>query len=136
MKNNWWNDLAEELQDAADRKDSKCFYDNLKEAYGPRDVHSAPIRSKDGATLYTNQSDILQRWAEHFNSMLNQQSSFDHTVPNEIPQWPVSELSRTTISKRGSASHQTTLKWESSRCQLSSSTGVQAWWDSTDTLNC
>jgi len=23
--------------------------------------------------------------------MLNQQSSFDHTVLNEIPQWPVSE---------------------------------------------
>ena len=55
---------------AADEKDSKCFYDNLKKAYGPRDVHSALIRSKDGATLCTNQSDILQRWAEHFNSML------------------------------------------------------------------
>jgi len=51
------------------------------------DVHSAPIRSKDGATLYTNQSDILQ----HFNSVLNQQSSFDHTVLNKIPEWTVSE---------------------------------------------
>jgi len=75
----------------ADRKDSKSFYDNLKKAYGPRDVHSAPVCSKDGATLYTNQSVILQRWAEHFNSVLNQQSSFDHIVLNEIPQWPVSE---------------------------------------------
>ena len=91
MKNSWWDSLAEELQDAADRKDSKGFYDNLKKAYGPRDVHSAPIRSKDGATLYTNQSDILQRWAEHFNSVLNQPSSFDLTVLNEIPQWPASE---------------------------------------------
>jgi len=60
MKNNWWDDLAEELQDAADGKDSKCFYDNLNKAYGPHDVHSAAICSKDGATLYTNQSDILQ----------------------------------------------------------------------------
>ena len=54
MKNNWWDDLAEEFQDAADRKDYKCFYDNLKKAYGPCDVHSASIRSKDGATLYTS----------------------------------------------------------------------------------
>jgi len=75
----------------ADRKDSKCFCDNLKKANGPHDVHSAPIHIKDGATLYTNQSDILQHWAEYFNSVLNQQSSFDHTVLNEIPQWPVSE---------------------------------------------
>jgi len=46
MKNNWWDDLAVELQDAADRKDSKCFYDNLKKAYGPRDVNSAPFAVK------------------------------------------------------------------------------------------
>jgi len=72
-------------------KTPKCFYDNLMKAYGPRHVHIVPIRSKDGVTVYTNQSDILQRWAEHFNSLLNQQSSFDHTVLNEIPQWPVSE---------------------------------------------
>jgi len=80
MKNNRWDDLAEELKDAADMKDFKCFCDNLKKTYGPRDVHSAPICSKEGATLYTKQSDILQRWAEHFNSMLNWQSFFNHTA--------------------------------------------------------
>jgi len=52
MKNKWWDDLAEELENAADMKEYKCF-------------------SKEDATLYTKQSDILQRWAEHFNSMLS-----------------------------------------------------------------
>ena len=54
-------------------------------------MHSAPVHSKDGSTLNTNQSDILQRWAEHFNSTLNQPSTFDFSVLSEIPQWPVLE---------------------------------------------
>jgi len=91
MKNTWWENLAQDLQTAADTHDMKSFYDNLKKAYGPRDVHSAPVRSKDETTLLTNQSDTLQRWAEHLNSVLNQPSTFDHTVLQEIPQWPISE---------------------------------------------
>jgi hypothetical protein len=41
-------------------------------------------------SLLTDQSDVLARWAEHFNEVLNAPSFFDHTVLNEIQQWPVS----------------------------------------------
>ena len=89
MKDTWWGNLAQELQDAADRHDMKSFYDNLKKVFGPRDIHSAPIRSKDGTTLHTSKADILQRWAEHFNTLLNQPSTFDFSLLSDMPQWPI-----------------------------------------------
>ena len=58
-----------------------------RRCFGPRDSGSAPVRSKDGTTLITDQDQILKRWAEHFETVLNQPAVFDDTVLNEIPQW-------------------------------------------------
>ncbi|CAI9736286.1 Hypothetical predicted protein [Octopus vulgaris] len=43
MKVAWWSSKATELQEAADRKDSKAFYDGLKEVYGPQEHSVTPI---------------------------------------------------------------------------------------------
>jgi len=51
MKENWWIQKSQELQEAADQKDMKKFYDGLRIVYGPRTSGSAPVRSKDGSTL-------------------------------------------------------------------------------------
>lgn len=88
MKNCWWINKAAELQVAADRHDMKSFYQGLKAVYGPRAVGSAPVKSLDGITL-TDRTKILERWVEHFKSVLNQPSSFDEAVLSEIPQWPL-----------------------------------------------
>ena len=56
---------------AADRHDMKSFCDGLKAVYGPRDMGSIPVRSKDGKTLITDRMSILSRWAEHFHGVLN-----------------------------------------------------------------
>ena len=87
MKNRWWQATAELLQMAADRHDMKAFYGGLKAVYGPRAVGSAPVKSTDG-TLLTDRPRILERWVEHFQSVLNQKSTFDTQVLSEIPQWP------------------------------------------------
>ena len=41
-----------------------------------------------GVTL-TDRTKILERWKEHFETVLNQSSSFDMNVLSEIPQWPL-----------------------------------------------
>jgi len=87
MKNNWWRGKAELLQMAADRHDMRAFYADLKAVYGPRTAGSTSVKSTDG-TLLTDRSKILERWADHFQSVLNQDSSFDTQVLSEIPQWP------------------------------------------------
>jgi hypothetical protein len=91
MKETWWKRKADELQEAADRHDMRTFYDGLKAIYGPRDSGTIPILAADGSTMITDRTGILNRWAEHFEGVLNQASHFDETVLNEIPDWEIDE---------------------------------------------
>jgi len=50
-----------------------------------------PVRSRGGNSMITDSAGILTRWAEHFNSVLNQRSQFDDTVLSEIPDWEVDD---------------------------------------------
>ena len=89
MKEGWWARKANELQEAADRNDTRAFYQGLKAVYGPRDSGSVPVRSRDGLALISDRAGILSRWAEHFQGVLNQKTSFDPTVLTELPNWEV-----------------------------------------------
>ena len=65
----------------------KRFYSGLKAVYGPK-VGSVPVWSADGSKLICDKRQILQRWVDHFETVLNQPSDFDDTVLDEIPLWP------------------------------------------------
>ncbi|XP_039610993.1 vacuolar protein sorting-associated protein 8 homolog [Polypterus senegalus] len=88
----WWAAKAMELQAAATHHDMKAFYDRLKAVYGPRDSGSVPVRSKDGSSLIMDWNKILESWVEHFQAVLNQESSFDESVLAEIPQWQIADI--------------------------------------------
>ena len=47
MKEQWWSDRATELQEAADRKNAKLFYDGFKPIYGPQADGSSSLLSAD-----------------------------------------------------------------------------------------
>ena len=79
MQDGWWKERAAELQSAADRRDFKTFYQGLNAVYGPVHKASQSIKSKDGVLL-TEPSKVLERWAEHFKGVLNQDSDFDMSV--------------------------------------------------------
>ena len=53
------------------------FYDALKCLYGPRSSKNTPILSADGSKLITDKKGILERWAEHFNGVLNRPSKIN-----------------------------------------------------------
>ena len=92
MKDCWWQNKASELQAAGDKHDMKSFYHGLRTVYYSNDQGSTHIQATDGRVL-SEKADILQRWAEHFNSVLNQPSQFDDSVLSELPMWPTaSEL--------------------------------------------
>ena len=88
MQNKWWLDRAIELQEAADRRDFKAFYQGLKAVHGPKHVANPSIKSKDGVLL-TEPAEVLNRWSEHFKGVLNQNSNFDMSVLDDIPQQEV-----------------------------------------------
>ena len=82
--------MACELQEAADQHDMKRFYKNLRSVYGSKVSGFAPVKDSDGMTLLTTREAVLQRWADHFNLVLNQPSSFDSSVINDLHPSPTS----------------------------------------------
>jgi exonuclease III len=90
MQNSWWKARAAELQEAADKHDCKSFYQGLKAVYGPSYKTSPGIKSKDGVLL-TEPAQVLDRWSEHFNGVLNQDSEFDMSILDEIPQYDIKQ---------------------------------------------
>ena len=89
MKEQWWSDRAKELQEAADRKNAKLFYDGLKAIYGPQANVSSSILSADAETRLTEPSCILERWAEHFSDVLNRSSTIPQAAIDNIAQRPL-----------------------------------------------
>ena len=86
MQDTWLCAKAEEIQSYADSNNSKCFYDALKQVYGPQRSGTSPLLSADETTLLTEKDKILERWAEHFNAVLNQPSSMDEEAIARLPQ--------------------------------------------------
>ena len=70
MENTWWKAKAAEMQEAADKRDFKTFYQCLKTVHGPKYKASPAIKSKDGVLL-TEPAQVLDEWDEHFNGVLN-----------------------------------------------------------------
>ena len=86
MHDTWLSNKADEIQGYADRHDMKRFFDSLKTIYSPPTSGSSPILSADGAKLITDNNEIVERWAEHFNGVLNQPSSINDAAIQRLPQ--------------------------------------------------
>ena len=86
IQDSWLSSKADEIQSFADRKDMKKFFDALKTFYGLQSSGTTPALSADGTTLLTDKEAILKRWAEHFDSVLNRQSSINDDAISRLPQ--------------------------------------------------
>nr|VZI50238.1 unnamed protein product [Spirometra erinaceieuropaei] len=86
MQDAWTARKAEEIQGYADRNEWKNFFSAIKAVYGPPTKGTAPLLSPDGNTLLTEKTQILQRWAEHFRSVLNRPSVISNATIERLPQ--------------------------------------------------
>ena len=86
MQDAWLCQKADEIQAFADKHDMKNFYSALQAVYGPVTSATAPLLSSDGSRLITEKEKILDRWAEHFDSVLNRPSSINDEAINRLPQ--------------------------------------------------
>ena len=71
VKSDWWEEKAESLQHAADTNDMKSFYGGLREVYGPVKRGTTQLAALDRTTVLQEKSEILGRFAEHFDQLLN-----------------------------------------------------------------
>ena len=49
------------------------------------------LLSAEGSTLITDKEKILERWAEHFNSVLNRLSAINNDAIDRLPPVPIDE---------------------------------------------
>ncbi|TWW53305.1 RNA-directed DNA polymerase from mobile element jockey [Takifugu flavidus] len=89
MQDSWWDRKAEEVQNHAESNNAKEFYSSLKAVYGPAKPSITPLLSADGSTLLKDKANIIERWREHFSTLLNRPSTVDPAALNSIPQKPV-----------------------------------------------
>uniref|UniRef100_A0A0B7BSR0 Reverse transcriptase domain-containing protein n=3 Tax=Arion vulgaris TaxID=1028688 RepID=A0A0B7BSR0_9EUPU len=89
LQDAWLSKKSDEIQIYADRHDFKRFYDALKTVYGPQQSHPTPILDADGARLLIDKPQILNRWAEHFRSVLNHPSTICYEAIERMPQVPI-----------------------------------------------
>nr|VZI44046.1 unnamed protein product [Spirometra erinaceieuropaei] len=86
MQDAWTARKAEEIQGYADHNEWKNFFSAIKAVYGPPTKGIAPLLSADDSTLLTEKTQILQRWAEHFQGVLNRPSAISDAAIERSPQ--------------------------------------------------
>ena len=88
LQNDWWDCLAMETQLCADVGDYRGFYEALKAVYGPTHQVQSPLRSSDGQDLLTDNTSILARWSEHFQTLFSANHTVQDTAIDRVPQLP------------------------------------------------
>ncbi len=62
------------------------FYDALKTVYGPQSFGSSPLLPADVTQLLTEKKQILERWADHFNQVLNRPAEINDKAITSLRQ--------------------------------------------------
>ena len=89
MKENWWSQLAEQIQGYADAGNQQEFYSALKGVYGAKHRAFCPVRGADSRTLKTDKTKILSRWAEHYRDLLNRFTPTDPNFAESLSELPL-----------------------------------------------
>ena len=120
LQDPWLSAKADEIQGYADKNDMKNFYCWLKEVYGPTSAGSYPLLSTDETKLKSEKNKILERWAEHFDGLLNRTSSINDKAIERLPQIPVNVSLDVSNPGGSSESYPSTIWQQSTRIWLNS----------------
>ena len=88
MENNWWLHKAEAMQKQADENNSAGFFKSLKEVYGPQAKMSNTLLSRDSSTVITEPSQLVERWGDYFNTLLNAVTDTEEDILQSITPFP------------------------------------------------
>ena len=89
IQDSWLTRKADEIQKQVDANNYKCFYDSLKTLHGPQSKGALPLLSADGSIVFTDKSAILRREAEHFDSVLNRESTINIEAIDRMSHLPI-----------------------------------------------
>ena len=87
--NKYWQDLCQNIQQAADSENIRAMYEGMKKAFGPSIVKTAPLKSTSGEKI-TDRAKQMERWAEHQGLYSRKTTVTDRAIEN-TPTLPVME---------------------------------------------
>ena len=65
------------------------FYIGLKEVWCPQTRSTVHLKSLDGSTTLSDNKKVLERWSQHFETLLNQPGDIEPAARDRINQIPV-----------------------------------------------
>ena len=87
MQNQWFSQKAKDIEAYAATNNAKKFYKSLQAVYGRNtSAGSSPLLDVKGEKLITDKEEILERWGEHFESVLNRPSTVNDEAISRLPQ--------------------------------------------------
>jgi len=97
-QNKWWQAKAAELQELANRNDMRGFYQSMRAVWVN---YSNQLFDKSSHTLLTQRDELMQRWTEHFQTLLNKTGNVDPYITRHIHQQPTQEwMNECPVSQR------------------------------------
>uniref|UniRef100_A0A0L8HQ82 Uncharacterized protein n=1 Tax=Octopus bimaculoides TaxID=37653 RepID=A0A0L8HQ82_OCTBM len=86
----WFDDNDKEIGIILEEKINADLSMNRRAAtnYGPTSSTAAPLHSKDSTEVLTNPKDIVRKWKEHFDLLLNRPTKVDLSLLDNIPERP------------------------------------------------
>ena len=88
MENQWWLEKAQDMQQLADENHSAGFFRSLKEVYGPQAQMCNTLLAEDGRTTLTEPDQLITRWKDYFDNLLNVEAITDDAILRRINAMP------------------------------------------------
>ena len=91
-KNQWFKDMANSVQSALAQGNPSVMWRDIKAICqcraGLQPVWPRTIRQQDGS-FCIGPAETVERWREHFEGVLNVESSYDQALIDDMPQFPL-----------------------------------------------
>ena len=91
MQDSLMSTRTDKIQGFVDKNNMKNLYSSRKEVYGPTNAGPSPLLCADGTKLISAKNMILEKWAKHFDAVLNRPSCMNDKAIERLPQAPVNE---------------------------------------------
>ena len=88
--NQYWTELSEMIQMAAEMGNIRGMYDGIKKALGPMQSKTAPLKSATGEVI-TDQGWQMERWVEHYSDLYSRENTVTPSALGAIKCMPIME---------------------------------------------
>ena len=86
MRNNFWIDIADNIQEMYDCNNSRGYFDALKILYGCKKGGALKFLLNLDGTRAVVEEDVMKRWHEHFRNLLNQEATAKGCILDYLPE--------------------------------------------------